>query len=201
MIIFGTRSAHINSVQSRNTTCPSCEKTGHITFSFFRKHAHIFWIPTFPLNKTGVSQCQHCKNVLEEKQMPERLRREFNEAKKEAKGPLWQFSGLILFATLFIWVGYQSKQDKKSQGEFIEAPQQGDLYKYKIESGSYSTFKIDSVSKDSVYVFLNNYEISKSSRIYKIDKEKNYSKDLYSFSKEELKEMYSKGKITDIDRK
>lgn len=201
MIVYGSKSVNIGTVPSRNTTCPSCDKTGYIVFSFFRKHAHIFWIPTFPLGKKGVSQCQHCKSVLEFKDMPERLRKEFTEAKKDTKGPIWQFTGLALFTSLFIWIGYQGKQDKKLRNEYIEAPQQGDLYEYKVESGSYSTFKIDSVSKDSVYVFLNNYEISKSSRVYKIDKEKNYSKDLYSFSKKELKEMYSEGKITDIDRK
>jgi len=201
MIVYGSRSVHINTVPSRNTTCSSCDKTGYIKFSFFRKHAHIFWIPIFPMGKKGISQCENCKNVLEFKQMPQRLQEEFTQAKKDAKGPIWQFTGLILFISLFIWLSYQGKQNKKLRAEYIKTPQQGDLYEYKVLSGSYSTFKVDSVSKDSVYVFLNDFEINKSSRVYKIDKPENYSKNLYSFSKEELEQMYTEGKITDIDRK
>jgi len=91
----------------------------------------------------------------------------------------WNLS--ILFISLFIWLSYQGKQNKKLRAEYIKTPQQGDLYEYKVLSGSYSTFKVDSVSKDSVYVFLNDFEINKSSRVYKIDKPENYSKNGKTF--------------------
>ncbi len=100
MIIYGSKAVHLTSEQSK-ATCPSCNTKGSLIVSVFRRHAHIFWIPLFPIGKKGFSQCQHCKNVLEEKEMPEPIKTEYNELKKSARGPFWQYIGLILFFVLF----------------------------------------------------------------------------------------------------
>ena len=200
MIIYGSKAVHLKTVQSKTATCPSCGTQGSLTISVFRRHAHIFWIPLFPIGKKGVSQCQHCKNVLETKDMPEPIKREYENLKNETKGPIWQFAGLGIIAILIAWGNYASGEDKKLELEYIKSPQIGDVYEYKIETGSYSTLKVVSVTNDSVFVSPNEYEISNMSKIYKIDKSENYSNLSYGISKNKLKEMYDSGKILDINR-
>ncbi|UTW67552.1 zinc-ribbon domain-containing protein [bacterium SCSIO 12643] len=200
MIIYGTKPVNLLSKNSKNTTCPNCQTEGSITYHIYRKHAHIFWIPLFPLGKKGYSECSHCKNVLEPKEMPRNMQMELDIVKNEARGPIWQFAGLGIIAILFVWGGFASKQDKKMELQYLAAPAVNDVYEYKAEPGSYSTMKVVEVTSDSVFVAPNMYEISKMSKIYKIDKSENYSEDVYGISKIDLNKMYSDGKIFDINR-
>ncbi len=200
MIIFGSGSAHIKTAPVRNVTCDNCNNQNTISFSIFRKHAHIFWIPVFPMNKTGASQCSHCQQVLKPKQMPERLKMEYQNFKSDAKGPIWQFAGLFLIVCLIGFAGYSGSKDKKNTEQYLSEPAIGDIYEYRIETGSYSTMKVMQVTQDSLYMSFNDYEISKSSRIYKIDKEENYPDEVYGVSRQDLLGMKADGDILDINR-
>ncbi|WP_299900212.1 zinc-ribbon domain-containing protein [uncultured Aquimarina sp.] len=101
MIIYGSKSVHLKSERSEISVCPNCGTQGSLVLSVYRRHAHIFWIPLFPIGKKGLSQCQHCKNVLYTKEMPLSIRKEYDLLKNKAKGPLWQFAGLgILIITI-----------------------------------------------------------------------------------------------------
>lgn len=200
MVIFGSGSAHIKTASAGNLTCENCNNQGTISFSIFRKHAHIFWIPVFPLNKTGASECSHCQQVLKPKQMPERMKMEYKNFKSDAKGPIWQFSGSILIICLIAFAGYSSGKDKENTSKYLSEPAIGDVYEYKIESGSYSTMKVMQVTSDSLFMSFNDYEISKSTRIYKIDKEENYPDEIYGVSRQDLLDMNVEGDIMDINR-
>lgn len=201
MIIYGTRSAHLNSIQSHIAVCPNCETKGSTLISIYRRHTHIFWIPIFPLGKSGASHCKHCKVSLRSNEMSEPLKREYQKVKQEAKGPVWQFSGLFLAAALIVMAGFASKNNKASELSYLENPTKNDVYEYKIGPKQYSTMKVMQISKDSVFVSLNDFEISKSTRIYKIDKPENYPNILYGYSKQEISTMYHSGKIFDINRR
>ncbi|WP_108808265.1 zinc-ribbon domain-containing protein [Aquimarina spinulae] len=200
MIIYGGKTVHLKSERSKTTTCPSCGTQGSLILSVYRVHAHVFWIPLFPIAKKGTSQCQHCKNVLKTKEMPESVKREYDNLKNNAKGPIWQFAGLGLIVVLITWGIYAGREDKKLALEYLVSPWVGDIYEYKIKTGSYSTLKVMSVSNDSVFVSPNEYEISRMSKIYKINTPKNYSESSYGISKNKLKEMYDSGEIFDINR-
>lgn len=200
MLIYGSKAVNLKTVQSKTATCPSCGTQGSLKIRVFRKHAHVFWIPLFPIGKNGVSRCQHCKNVLKTKEMPEPIKKEYETLKNETKGPIWQFAGLGVIAILIVWSSYASGEDKKLKLEYIKQPQIGDIYKYKIESGSYSTLKVVNVSNDSVFVSPNEYEINQMSKIYKINKPENYSDFSYGISNSMIKEMYDTGEIFDINR-
>src|SRR6187402_2989521 len=175
MIIYGSKPVHLKSVQSPTLVCPNCAQTGTVVLSAFSKHAHIFWIPVFPIGRMGVSQCQHCKQVLELKAMPHELKREYDILKAETKVPLWQFSGLGVIAVIIAFATYSSGEDKKKEAEYLANPVAGDVYRYKTESKQYSTLKVVSVSADSVFVSPNGYETNKMSGIYEIDKAENYA--------------------------
>jgi hypothetical protein len=200
MIIYGSRAVHIKSKQPKLLICPNCETQGSTLLSVFRKHAHIFWIPLFPLGKTGASECQHCKLVLEPKEMSGGVEKEYLKLKAGAKGPIWQFVGLFVIVVLTAWASYASEENAKRELEYVADPQVGDIYKYVIKKGSYSTLKVVEVTRDSVFVAPNDYEISRKSKVYKIDKEENYDDEVYGISKADIKEMHSSDEIFGIDR-
>lgn len=200
MVIYGSKAAHLKSAQPKAAVCPSCGQTGTIILSAYSRHAHIFWIPLFPIGRIGVSQCQHCKHTLEVKDMPHDLKREYENLKAETKTPIWQFSGLALIAVLIAFFIYSDGQNKKKHVEYIASPAVGDVYEYKTESSNYSTLKVIDVSGDSVFVTPNDYETDKMSGVYKIDKEENYADFSYGISRDDLKQMHSEGTIYDVNR-
>ena len=58
--------------------------------------------------------------------------------------------------------------------------------------------KVINVSNDSMFVSPKEYEISKMSKIYKINKPENYSESFYGISRQKLREMYDSKEIFDI---
>lgn len=200
MIIYGTRAVHLNSFKLSSPPCPACSSEGSLVVSVYRRHAHIFFIPLFPIGKVGLSQCLNCKNARDTNEMTNEVRREYENVKRDTKGPIWQFAGLALIAVLIFWANIASGQDKEEELAFVASPQSGDIYHYKVESGEYSTFKIVEVSADSIYISHNEYTVSKSSGIYKIEKPDNYGDFTYSIARSELKTMYDAGEIIDIKR-
>lgn len=201
MVVYGSKAVHVKTEQLKMISCPNCETQGSLTVSVFSRHAHIFWIPIFPFGKTGASECSNCKQVLKPKEMPERVRQEYNRIKGESKTPIWQFSGLVLIATLIIWLVNAGKEDKRNELVFISNPLVGDVYEYKTEGNNYSTLKVTQINGDSVYVSPNDYEITKKRGMYKIDKDENYPDYSYGIAKSELQKMYDEGDIYDINRK
>lgn len=200
MVVYGTKAININSVQSETTTCDNCNSKGTITIDIFRKHAHIFWIPVFPFGKVGESECSNCKNILEPKEMPEQLKREYDSIKSVSKGPVWQFAGLSLIAILFAFGYYSSGEHKKLELQYLKTPLAGDVYSYKGENGNFSTLKVVSVSSDTVFVSPNDYEIDKRSKTYTIDKPENYPELFYGISIDDINKRYASNEIYDIDR-
>ena len=200
MLIFGVRSVQVNAAKTRKVTCTNCGKKGLITVKVFRKHFHLFWIPMFPVFKTGSSQCGNCGEVLEPKEMPKFLKNEFLKVKSDSSGPYWQFSGLALAAGLALYFNHVGEQDRIDEQEYLSKPSQGDVYMYKISRGSYSSLKVDSVSFDSVFVYQNDQSTFRRSKVYFINRNENYSYSSYGISRKRIEEMYGAEDIFDILR-
>ena len=93
------------------------------------------------------------------------------------------------------------RKNDKNNKIYIEDPQVGDVYSITTEkNGYYSSLKISEIKNDSVFVIFNDYEIDKRSKIYKIDKDQIYTSDSEGYTKSELKDLFNKGIIYDIDR-
>lgn len=200
MLIYGTRSAHLGTKKLQRPTCESCQTQGNIKMSIYRKHVHAFWIPLFPYKTTAISECQHCKHTLEKKEFSEDLKEEYKRLKENLKGPVWQFSGLFIVALLIAYGSYASDQDKAMELEYLSEPKAGDVYSYQLDNGAYSTLKVLSVTPDSIHFNLNDYEISRVSKIYKINKEENYGNLEIAMSKTKVDSMYNSHEIYDITR-
>ena len=100
MIIFGTRSTTIGTEPSK-TKCRNCETENSTWIVMFQDYFHIFWIPTFPLWKSAVSSCTHCKQALTHKEFNANEKSAYEKIKLNAKTPIWMYS-LLIGAVTFI---------------------------------------------------------------------------------------------------
>jgi hypothetical protein len=198
MIIYGTKGKQL-AKEHVTDKCPNCGAQNSINMYVFQKYGHIFWIPFIPMEKTGVSECTQCKQVLKILQMPAYLRTTFVNVKAKTKTPIWTFAGLAAVGILIILVVLQGIKDKELNAKLVLTPHAGDIYEVKTKEHNYTLMKINKVKGDSVYVNLNNYETDKASGIYKL-KEKGYSEEVLGLSKMDLQEMFKEGNIYDIER-
>lgn len=201
MIIFGTR-AKVLSSDMQPLNCANCGTNGSVHLHFVVRYFHIFWIPIFPVSKKGVTQCTHCKQVLNENQIPAAIKYEYFAAKKSAKTPVWLFTGLMLFGALIIFGMFSAGANKKQNLAYINDPKVDDVYEVKVDGGDYTLYKISKVTADSVEVLVHNYFAQKSSALSKMKRKfgNSYSETTLSFSKPQLKAMFDKSDILDVDR-
>ncbi|WP_066628849.1 zinc-ribbon domain-containing protein [Labilibacter marinus] len=200
MVIYGWRSSHIKSQQLKNCKCPNCETKDSITSSFFGKYFHIFWIPTFSLGKKSAAQCIQCNHVFKPKEMPDDIKRAYNEIKQDSKIPIWHFSGLIFIALLIAFLSYSSNVEAQNEQEYINNPLTGDVYEYEDGPENYSTIKVIEVTEDSIVFVQNNYGFTTKSGLHEIENDTCYGDDIYILSRTELKNMYVENIIFDINR-
>lgn len=200
MLIYGQKSTHLltNSIKS---SCPHCNSSNTVRISVFQKYAHVFWIPFFPLGKTGVSECSHCKQVLELKEMPQAYKLDYEAIKINTKTPIWTFIGLVLLAGLITFGVYTGNKNEAENKQLINNPKVGDIYEYKTETKAYSTMKVVNVTKDSVAVVYNNFEVDRLKGMHKL-KGSNAEYDSISvfFHKSELAKKLESGEIIDVER-
>ncbi|WP_276503545.1 zinc-ribbon domain-containing protein [Terrimonas pollutisoli] len=202
MIIYGTRSKEL-AKQVLTDKCPNCGTQNSMEIYVFQKYAHVFWIPLFPMSKTALSQCNHCKQVLKEKQMSSSLLSSYSTLKEQSKTPKWTFSGLALIVALVAFAFVSEKKKDEKNAKLILSPQSGDIFEIKTEDHQYTLYKVDGLRGDSVLIRVNNYETNKVSGLNDLKKkgEAAYSEDLFAILKKDLQQMLDKGEIMDIERK
>jgi len=202
MIIFGLRSGNAFQQQLSARDCDYCHTEHSVRFYFWVRYFHVFWIPIFPLYRSGRSQCSHCKQVLEQSQMSQEMVVDYRVARKTAKTPLKYFSGLIIAAVFFILAVLAVVTDKDNTDTWLQQPQTGDVYEVKRD-GAYTLYRIQKVRKDTV--LMNPYEFStdKSSALRKLKKTypNAYEEEVMPFAKTELATMYAEREIRRIERK
>lgn len=202
MIIYGSKAKEL-AKDIIIDKCPNCGNQNTIDMHVFQKYAHVFWIPLFPIGKTGVSQCDHCKQVLKLNQMPPALKTAYANLKAQTKTPVWMFIGSALIAVLIVFAVIEGKEKDAKNAKLILSPQMGDVFEVKTKEGDYTLYKVALVEADSVFIRANEFQVNKSSALYKINEKGDaaFSKDVYGFSKTELKQMQASGEIIDIIRK
>ena len=199
MIIYGTRNKEL-AKELITDKCPNCGTQNSMEMHVFQKYAHVFWIPFFPMSKSGVSQCDHCKQVLKVKEMPQGLQQSYETLKAQTKTPPWTFAGLALLVGLIALLIVNDKKKDERNANLILSPKVGDIFEIKTVERQYTLYKVDAVEGDSVFVRVNNYETDKISGINAL-KNKSYSDERYGFSKPAIQEMLRQGEILNIDRK
>ncbi|MDO6491622.1 MAG: zinc-ribbon domain-containing protein [Cellulophaga sp.] len=199
MIFYGSNSSHLKSQLTRQIPCSNCKESAKFSVEVYGKYAHLYWIPIFPIGKTGAAVCTNCNSVFEPRQMDHNLKLEYKNVKGETKTPIKHFSALFIIGILIAGLSFSSFLDGKNTEDYINQPQVNDVYRFKTEASYFSTMKIAAIS-DSIYFKVNEYETNKQSGINEIDIAKNYSKEQYGYTVEELKGLYKDKIIYEVDR-
>jgi hypothetical protein len=202
MIIFGSKATPVSS-ETIQFNCSSCNTPNSVQMTVFQKYSDIFWIPVFPIGKTGMTQCTHCKQVLEKKEFNPFLRSSYEMVKAKSKTPLWTFSGLVLLVALFILGGITSNRNAEQNAQFIAAPQRGDVYEIKLDNKQYTLYKVENIVGDTVFVLAHEYESNKRRGLSDLKKRGDlaYFPEPFSILKSDLEAMLESNEILDIDRK
>lgn len=101
MIFFGTKASLAGSQPMPGVTCANCGHTA-LTAAVYSRYFHIYWIPTFPLGRKGMSVCSFCKQALEPAEMPANYRPAFDAARASVGTPLKHFTGLFIIGALVL---------------------------------------------------------------------------------------------------
>jgi len=202
MIVFGTNSKKIAS-ETVMDKCSNCGNQFCIDVIIYQKWVHVFWVPFFPNGKTGASHCTKCNQVLPPNQMPATIKATYDQLLKQAKAPIWTWvgsAGVVFLIAAMTIVGIRNDAKNK---EYVAAPQVGDIYEIKTEDNMYTLYKVEHIEGDSLFVRINEYETNRATGLDDLKRkgEKAYSPVLLPYSKKEIKEMFDKGQLINVNRK
>lgn len=202
MIIYGSKATQI-ATEHILDKCSNCGTQNSVQMTVFQKYAHVFWIPFFPIGKTAVTECSHCKQVLEKKDFTGNLKSDYELIKSNSKTPIWTFSGLALISVFIIMGEISDKQKDEKNAKLILTPQKGDIYEIKKDYKHFTLYKVDKIAGDTVFVWVNQYETNQVSGISDLKSKGNdaFIQEPFPILKTDLKVMLDEGEIMDIDRK
>jgi hypothetical protein len=203
MIVYGTR-ATLRKTEYIFDACPSCRATNSVQVSVYQRYAHVFWIPFFPIGKTGISVCNSCRQVLKKDQMPAALRMSYDNLKSQTKIPVWNFTGLFLIAAIIIAVTVSQKQTAEKVTKLLSSPKINDIFSVKMKDDEYTLLKVKKVEGDTVYFFPNKLETNQESDLSNLFLKGDEGFDhtmTYGLARSTLETMNKKDEIIDIDRK
>ena len=108
MLIFGSKLKLLVMQILQGITCAHCNSLNTTNAAIYQKIAHFFWMPLFPMGKTGATECSHCKQILTQKELPATIKPAYEALKAGVKTPItayWGVAVLILLAILGQFVG------------------------------------------------------------------------------------------------
>ena len=84
--------------------------------------------------------------------------------------------------------------------DYFEKPKPQDKYYIEEDAGQFSSFIVNQIDTDSLYVFWNSYYVDSSFDISTIDKTKNYVLETSGVSRVYLQAKFDSGQIIKIKR-
>jgi hypothetical protein len=201
MIIYGSRSIK-QAVEHISDACPHCGTTNSTELYVFQKYAHVFWIPFFPMGKTGVSQCNHCKQILKKDEMPSSMLQAYDRIKAQTRVPIWTFAGVALVGVMIAAGFVSDKQKDERNATLIQAPATGDVFEVKTKEGQYTLMKVADVRGDSLLIQLHQYETNKLTGLADLKRkgDAGYTEEVFVVLKDDVKAMVKDGEIIEIIR-
>ena len=200
ILLIGTRST-LRLTENISDKCPHCDAKGSLSVNVFQRYACCFWIPVFPDRKFWLAVCGNCSQTFKPEQVPITLMTTCEKIKSKATTPIWNFTGVFLAILGVVAAFVYSNQNDKKIVEYLKSPKTGDVLQMALKDDVYTLYKVQRISKDSVYVFANKYQTNEASGIGDLEDKEYDQQKVYGFSKSELIEMSKHGKILDIDRK
>ena len=102
MLLFGTKIKLLVMQILQGVTCLHCNSINTTSAAIYQKIAHFFWMPLFPIGKTGATECSHCKQILRQKDLPASIKPAYDAVKMQAKAPVSTYWGAAVLVALII---------------------------------------------------------------------------------------------------
>lgn len=165
LFFFGVRNSAVATAPLAGIACVHCHTPEAVYGTVVSRYLHLFWIPVFPIGKSSITVCQHCKQALTEREMPANYRAAVQALQQQARTPLTHFALLLLAGAVIVFGMVMSlfagpkATDAGPQGtDPAAAPATaeaivGTRYKVSLADGheSYLLAKVNRVTADSVY--------------------------------------------------
>lgn len=200
MVLVGTQTTLIKKGNLSEVSCTNCSDIDSLHFRIYSKYVHITMIPLFSVGKIFECECSNCKKEFDYEDFSEKDQQKIISLKeiKEAETPWWTYSGIVITIGFIIFSINSYFDNDKLTKERIKTPTTGDVYILKLDTGYYSTIKIDSIVDNIIYTTENDFKTYLSSDIDEINTLENYSNKKETYSKKKLIELFEKGIITSI---
>lgn len=121
LFLFGTRASKIKTVQLQGQTqCPHCESQNSFIATTYARYFHVFWIPFFPLLKSTILECSHCKKSYDVDGSPESVKAALSKTHEldAPKRPIWHGCGCLILVAIIAFsmisgvIGYIFNKDE-----------------------------------------------------------------------------------------
>lgn len=200
LLIIGTRSIEIKRGNLSGTICPKCNEVSDFDYFVYSKYTYITLIPLFPVGKEAFIVCQKCNQIIDVKDIDDISVEKLVSENTNLKNPIWTYFGSFVLALVIFYGIYNFFKSNNETEEYIQNPTVNDVYCIKDGKGFYYTFRIDSISNDSIYATENDFQVGLPYEIDEINQPKNYNKIKINYSKAELENLYKEDVITSIIR-
>lgn len=159
LFLFGTRNTDIATAPLPGLACAHCHTPEALSCTVFSRYVHLFWIPAFPIGKTSVTVCQHCKQVLTLREMPPAYQAPVRAIQQAAQTPLTHFALLILVGAVVLigfGISFFSKPGTAAAPTATAAPGPeavGARYQFNVtdDGRQYALIEVTRVTADSVH--------------------------------------------------
>ncbi len=182
--------------------CPDCGRSNAIDITIYQRYYRLFWIPFFPLGKTGETVCLNCDKEYKSKKLTGSLKLAYENLKRQTPVPKYLYSGLILVLVLIPVMIYMSMNGRAEKHQLISTPQLNDVYKVQLPNRKYALYKVAEIKGDTVFVRKSNKEAAKLFGISALDNkgDSSFFRGKIPFLKKDLQSMNEQGDIFSIDR-
>lgn len=200
MVIYGYNSAHLGTA-AVPAACPGCGAPEALRMSVFGRYAHVYWLPLFPLGKTGGAQCSHCQLVLRPRELPPPLKSHFRALKLRSRTPTRHFAGLLLTGTVVLAIGGLGLWHQAQYKRRLAQPHIGDLYHIRAEApGYYTLLRVTAVNGNSVRLQQNNFETDEQGEIDQLNRPENYDAEAFDLTQLDLQIMQQQEQLVAVER-
>ncbi|MFN3755293.1 hypothetical protein [Flavobacterium sp.] len=203
LFILGTKSYNSNGGEIDNFNCPKCFANTKLNYIVSGRYTFLTFIPLFPVDKEILIFCDHCDEVIQYHQLEENTKNEIKRIKKESilPAPFWTYTGSIALAGALFFGIYSYVNSNNNSKIYLQNPMVGDVYNVKMSNGFYTTYRIDKMSKDSIFVTVNDYQAYLPYETDDIDTPENYTDTKTKYSKQDIANLFNKDEIYSITRK
>ena len=200
LLILGTKSTEIKRGNFSGTICPKCREVANFDYFVNTNYTFITLIPLFPVGKEAVVVCNNCNEIIDINDLDDTVVEKLAAENNNLKNPIWTYFGSFLLALAIAYGIYYYFQSNNETEKYVQNPTVNDVYAIKDAKGFYYTFRIDSISNDSIYATESDYQVELPYEVDEINIPENYTNNKISYSKKELENLYKEDKISSIIR-